>query len=67
MKKANEVIAQITWTVQDLRDGFEWMNGRIPTDKELAECAKKFSARQMVERSTEFGWDFIYNAVKETA
>ena len=65
MRELNEVIVQITWTVRDVCDAFCKQFGREPTEQELSACLESFSAKQLEERSTEFGWDFIYDAVEK--
>ena len=62
----SNIICQITWTEEDFINAFEQRCGRTPTEQELNDCLKNFSVKQMEYRSTEFGWDFIYDAVEKT-
>ncbi|MBQ6780135.1 MAG: hypothetical protein IJP62_02770 [Treponema sp.] len=62
----NKIIAQITWTEQDFIDAFEERFGSLPSEQELSNCLENFSAKQMEDKSTEFGWDFIYDAVEKS-
>lgn len=59
------VIAQITWTVKDVRDKFEETYGREPTDKELRDCVNAVDTSSLEEVSIERGWQFIEAAVEE--
>lgn len=59
------VIAQITWTVKDVRDKFEETFGREPTDTELRDCVNAVDTSSLEEVSIERGWQFIEAAVGE--
>lgn len=62
----SDILCQITWTEQDLTDAFRSEHHREPTETELAECARNLSVLQLQDRSVEFGWDFIRQAVRES-
>ncbi len=61
----DEVICNITWTRQDIYDAFIEKHQRIPSDQELTKCIHNLCPTQLQDRSIEFGWNFIYEAVEK--
>ncbi len=59
----NKVIAQIIWTVEDVAAAFKRKHGRQPNEKELEECIGNINLKTLNDRSIEYGWDFIDQAV----
>lgn len=59
----NEVIAQITWTVQDVRNAFNEKHGRFPTDHELETALDSLNTTLLAEVGIAAGWDIIYPVV----
>lgn len=59
----NEVIAQITWTVDDVRSAFVDKYGRNPSDGELKDCVENVDVKALEGCSIEYGWDFINDAI----
>ena len=57
------IIAQITWTVADVRTAFRNEYGREPTDGQLQDCIENVDTNTLEERSIEFGWTFIDEAI----
>ncbi len=63
----SNIICQITWTEEDLRNAFFEKYNRFPTQEELYACIHNLNCSNLQDRSIEFGWDFIHNAVAKTA
>ena len=61
----SKIIAQITWTDQDIVDAFVSKYKRVPSEEELVSCLNSFSAKQIEDRSIEFGRDFIIEAINK--
>ena len=59
----NEVICEIKWTVADVRKTFINKYGRQPTDGELSGCVQNVDCKTLEDRSTEYGWSFIKEAI----
>ena len=59
----DEIVCKIEWTKQDIYDAFIEKHHRIPSDIELIQCIKNINPISLQDRSIEFGWSFIYDAV----
>ena len=59
----NDVIAEIKWTVADVRDAFVRKYGRQPSDGELSDCVENVDTKALVESSIEHGWSIVEEAV----
>lgn len=55
----------ITWVVRDVRNMFEEIKGRQPTDEELKECVRRIDFKSLEACSIERGWQFIENAIED--
>jgi hypothetical protein len=59
----DEVLCEIKWTVADVRTAFKNKYGREPTDGQLQECVENVDTELLEDRSIEFGWSFIDEAI----
>lgn len=61
--KDSDVIAQITWTVGDMRNAYLEKYGHNGTDEEIRECVNALDVKTLESSSIETGWNFINSAV----
>ena len=59
----NDVIAEIKWTVADVRDAFVRKYGRQPSNGELSDCVQNVDCKNLEDYSIECGWSFIEEAI----
>ena len=64
MMNDSDIIAEIRWTVADVREAFTRKYGRQPTDGELSDCVQNINARALEGCSIERGWDFIEEVIE---
>jgi hypothetical protein len=61
--KDDEVLSEIKWTVADVKAAFKNRYGREPSDGQLQDCIENLDTKSLEDRSIEFGWSFIYDAL----
>ena len=59
----NEVLVEIKWTVADVKQAFINKYGREPSKGELQDCVENVETDLLQDRSIEFGWSFIDEAI----
>ena len=59
----DRIIAQITWTVADVKNDLKDELGREPTEQEVEACLEYFEQENCEDQSTSYGWEFVYSAV----
>ena len=62
----NEVIAQITWTVQDLHDAFLSEYNREPSEEEIDLILDNLNFESIEETGIEAGWNIIERVVQDS-
>lgn len=52
----------ITWTVEDVKNTFNCIHGRLPNKEELESCLEKLDVKTLEEVCIERGWSVIQEA-----
>ena len=60
----DRIIAQITWTVEDIKNSLKDELGREPTEQEVEDCLEFFESESCEDQSTSYGWEFVNSAVE---
>ena len=55
----SDVVCEIKWTVEDIREAFVRKYGRYPTEGQLRDCVANVRDSALEDRSIECGWEVI--------